>query len=447
MFKRILIAYSGSIASEHALKLAFELARLSGASLTALSVEEKLPAYAASVGEVEEAKLQMDAYFSRLQEEAQVRARSAGVTLDTIVLAGQAAQTIVRYADEEGFDLIVVGADGGRGLGGTADRVAELAHCPVLIARSSLLAIQVRDVMSKDVAAVPPGAPLAELVELLVERQLKAVPVVEAGKLVGIVTGGDLLQRAGMGLRLSLQRSLPPEMVAELAQSLASGGKTAADVMSAPVVSIREKARVAEAVRLMTDKRLKRLPVVDERGALVGMVSRFDVLAAFAGLTGTEATLPAAGVTLPSTAGDLMFREVPTTTPDASVSEVLRKLVSTPLRRVVVVDASRHVLGIIIDSSLLARLQHQAEPGTLRAFLSFLSRPSEVDFDISGTAADVMERRVYMVRQDAPLSEVLQMMLANRVKRLVVVDSERRLVGMVDRDSLLRAISRGIASR
>jgi len=58
-----------------------------------------------------------------------------------------------------------------------------------------------------------------------------------------------------------------------------------------------------------------------------------------------------------------------------------------------------------------------------------------------------MERRVYMVRQDAPLSEVLQMMLANRVKRLVVVDSERRLVGMVDRDSLLRAIGRGIASR
>ena len=445
MFKRILVAFDGSFASEQALKLALQLARPTGASVTALSVEEKLPAYAASVGEVEEVKLQMDAYFARLQEGARERARASGVALDTAVRAGQAAQAILRFAEEWGSDLIVVGADGRRGLGGTADRVAEAAHCSVLIARSSLLALQVKDIMSQDITVVSSSTSLAELVKLLVERQLKAVPVVDGGKVVGIVTGGDLVQRSGMGLRLSLQRSLPPEMLAEQVRGLAAEAKTAADVMSAPVVSIGENARVAEAIRLMTERQLKRLPVLDAYGALVGMVSRFDVLAAFAGFPGVQAALPVPGLPLPQTAGDVMFRDVPGIAPEATVSEVLEKLVSTPLRRVVVVDPSRRVLGIIVDAALLSRLSRRGAPGALRALLSFLSSRSGEPLDISGTAADVMERRVYTVRQDAPLSEVLQTMLSNRVKRLVVVDAERRLVGMVDRASLLRAIGAGIA--
>jgi len=98
-----------------------------------------------------------------------------------------------------------------------------------------------------------------------------------------------------------------------------------------------------------------------------------------------------------------------------------------------------------VDAALLSRLSRRGAPGALRALLSFLSSRSGEPLDISGTAADVMERRVYTVRQDAPLSEVLQTMLSNRVKRLVVVDAERRLVGMVDRASLLRAIGAGIA--
>lgn len=56
MFKHILIGFDGTPGSEQALKLGVALASMTGASLVALSVEEKLPAYAASVGEVEETK-------------------------------------------------------------------------------------------------------------------------------------------------------------------------------------------------------------------------------------------------------------------------------------------------------------------------------------------------------------------------------------------------------
>lgn len=85
----------------------------------------------------------MDIYFARVQTVALEMARAAGVTLNTAVRAGHAAETIIRFADEGGFDLIVIGADGWLGLGGTADRVAERTPCSVLIARASPLSMHV----------------------------------------------------------------------------------------------------------------------------------------------------------------------------------------------------------------------------------------------------------------------------------------------------------------
>lgn len=441
MFKNILIALDGTPGAEQALKQAIALARLAGAALTALSVEEKLPAYAASVGEVQEAKREMDAYFARAQAAALESARAAGVALNTAVRAGHAAQAIVRFADEGGFDLIVLGAGGRRGLGGVADQVAEKAACSVLIARQPLL--RVRDVMSREVATVSPATPLAQLVEFLVRRAVKAVPVVDEGCVVGIVTGGDLLRRGGLGLRLSLQQRLPPEVLAEQLQQLAEQGKTASEVMTAPVITVRDSAQVSEAARLMTDKHLKRLPVIDAQGALVGIVSRLDVLATVASAAQSGDALPALQAGPLHTAGDVMFRDVPTVEPSTPLQEVLNKLVAAPMRRVVVVDETRRVKGIIVDADLLERISPRAAPGVFRSLVAAFSQAPVATPTLSGQAADVMSRQVFAVRQDTPLSQVVQMMIEKRVKRLVVTDAENRLVGMVDRQSLLRAVSGG----
>jgi CBS-domain-containing membrane protein/nucleotide-binding universal stress UspA family protein len=441
MFRRILVGLDGTPAAELALRQAIDLARLTGASLTALSVEEKLPAYAASVGEVEETRREMDAFFARVQAAAVAQAQAAGVTLQTVVRAGRAAATISAFAQEGGFDLVVLGVGEGRGLGSTADRVAESAPCSVLIVRSAFWHLRVADVMSREVVTVRPDTPLAEVVELLVRRRLKAVPVLDEGRVVGIITGGDLLQRAGMGLRLSVQRSLPPAELAAQLRELAAQQKTAADVMSQPVITVRADAKVSDAVALMTRERVKRLPVVDEQGALVGIVSRLDVLAAAAsGVAGAEA-LPALQPGAWRVARDVMFRDVPTVSPDASLSEVVERLLATPLRRVVVVDEARRVLGIIVDNDLLARVRRAMPSRAWSALLGRLARGSAEPLDLAGRAADVMERQVYTVPEDAALADVLRTMLEHRVKRVVVTDAQGRLVGMVDRATLLDTIS------
>lgn len=138
-FRRILVAIDGSECSDHAFSTALEMAALAGAKLTALAVEGPLPAYAATIGEVDEVKREKDAYFQTLVAAARTQGEEAGVEIDVVVRPGHPAELISRMAEEGGYDLIVLGHRGhfvrDRLLGSTADRVAEHAHCPVMIVR------------------------------------------------------------------------------------------------------------------------------------------------------------------------------------------------------------------------------------------------------------------------------------------------------------------------
>jgi nucleotide-binding universal stress UspA family protein len=138
-FKRILAAIDGSDCSTRAFAKALELAELTNAHLTALAIEGPLPAYAATIGEVEEVKREKDRYFNALAAAARTQAEMAGVEIDVEVPPGHAAELISRYAAEGGYDLVVLGHRGhfvrNHLLGSTADRVAEHAPCPVMIVR------------------------------------------------------------------------------------------------------------------------------------------------------------------------------------------------------------------------------------------------------------------------------------------------------------------------
>jgi nucleotide-binding universal stress UspA family protein len=138
-FEKILAAIDGSEASDRAFAKALELASLTGAKLTALAVEGPLPAYAATIGEVDEVRREKDAFFERLLGSTRQQADAAGVELEVELRPGHAAELIVRVAREKQADLIVLGHRGhflrDHVLGSTADRVSEHAACPVMIVR------------------------------------------------------------------------------------------------------------------------------------------------------------------------------------------------------------------------------------------------------------------------------------------------------------------------
>jgi nucleotide-binding universal stress UspA family protein len=138
-FQRILVAIDGSESSERAFAKGLELAALAQARVTALAVEGPLPAYAATIGEVDEVKREKDIYFNALAARAKQQAEEAGLDIDVQVRAGHAAELISQVATEGSYDLVVLGHRGhflrDHLLGSTADRVAEHAPCPVMIVR------------------------------------------------------------------------------------------------------------------------------------------------------------------------------------------------------------------------------------------------------------------------------------------------------------------------
>lgn len=140
MFRKILVAYDGSAGAKRALRTGIELARASRGQLFSLSVREHLPYFATTVDEVDEAQDRIDHFFVRVTEEARTLARAEGVELETVVRPGHEVETVVTFAREGGFDLLVVGFTGhsnvfGRIMGGTAQNLVRLAPCPVLIVK------------------------------------------------------------------------------------------------------------------------------------------------------------------------------------------------------------------------------------------------------------------------------------------------------------------------
>jgi CBS-domain-containing membrane protein len=138
----------------------------------------------------------------------------------------------------------------------------------------------VKDLMTTQVVTVGPETPFKEIVALLAEHRVSAVPVVDDDRhVLGIVSEADLLLKEefpepdlDIPLFWTKRRRLEREKAA---------GATARDLMSSVVVSTAPEATVAEAARRMHAAGVKRLPVIDEDGRLVGIVGRGDLLKVF----------------------------------------------------------------------------------------------------------------------------------------------------------------------
>ena len=107
----------------------------------------------------------------------------------------------------------------------------------------------------------------------------------------------------------------------------------------------------------------------------------------------------------------------------------------------VIVDADRTIRGIIHDWDLLQCFVRQNSPTLVAKILGVLTQREAVPATLEGTAEEVMSREVLSVSPDTPLSEVIRTLVDNGVKRLVVADEKGRLLGMVDRDVILKALA------
>jgi CBS domain-containing protein len=138
----------------------------------------------------------------------------------------------------------------------------------------------VRDVMTTKVETVEPWAPFTEIVTRLAEHRISAAPVVDPeGNVLGVVTEADLLlKQEHPDPKLDIPLIWSRRRRREREKAAAS---VARELMTTPPVTVLPTITVTEAARRMHTAGVKRLPVVDEAGRLVGIVSRADLLKVF----------------------------------------------------------------------------------------------------------------------------------------------------------------------
>jgi CBS domain-containing protein len=139
---------------------------------------------------------------------------------------------------------------------------------------------RVRDVMTWEVVAVGEQATFKEIAATMAEHRVSALPVLDAeGRVAGIVSEADLLLKEEFAERPARGRLLQGGR--QRAERAKAAGATAAELMTAPAVTVGPDATVTEAARLLHRHGIKRLPVVDPAGPLLGIVSRADLLKIF----------------------------------------------------------------------------------------------------------------------------------------------------------------------
>jgi CBS domain-containing protein len=137
--------------------------------------------------------------------------------------------------------------------------------------------MRVEEVMTKRVVTIAPQASLKEASALLLDRRVSGVPVVDDGKLVGILSESDIVAKETSGYSngeadTDEQRHLRRERAAQ----------TVAEAMTPSPFTVEPWMGVWTAADLMAVHGVNRLPVVDTQGSLVGIVTRNDLVRAFA---------------------------------------------------------------------------------------------------------------------------------------------------------------------
>lgn len=139
--------------------------------------------------------------------------------------------------------------------------------------------IRAKDVLATDFVEAPviyvePNKTVREIALLLSNKKISAVPVVDDGEIVGIVSEGDLIQRHELGMETSVAGQGPPKVNIDYAKS---HGTHACDVMSRDVITVSEETSLDEIVGTLLAKNIRRVLVMRE-AKLVGVISRSDIV-------------------------------------------------------------------------------------------------------------------------------------------------------------------------
>lgn len=139
--------------------------------------------------------------------------------------------------------------------------------------------ISVREIMTEKVVTVKGDTEIKEAARLLSENRISGLPVIDNnGRVIGLVTEADILASAGIKREHRFMHILKHLF----GEPVPSGrkGEYVKDIMTSPAITTSADAEIREVAKILDEKRIKRLPVVDKEGRLIGIISRADIIKA-----------------------------------------------------------------------------------------------------------------------------------------------------------------------
>ena len=292
----------------------------------------------------------------------------------------------------------------------------------------------VSEVMTHKVVTLTNNMPVADAWERMLKHLVKGLPVLNSqNEVVGMLTDEDLLERAGLEQHLSIAKRLDEQTIRTEFTALKKSPLKVADVMTKPVITVRDNESLGIAAARMAKHSLKRLPVLDEKGKLIGVLSRVDVLRQVLS-DETKKQVAKAPTGAARTLKDIMVSKIPTVDEDALLADVIARFLEAGTRRLVVTGKDSRPLGLISDADAVMRVQPAIRRGVMQALRGKRKAPDE-----KATAAKLMSPGVLTALPDTLLTDAAQKMLSPDRKWLVVVDIEGKAVGLVDRQVLFKA--------
>lgn len=292
----------------------------------------------------------------------------------------------------------------------------------------------VRSIMSRGVISIRETSPFAEIVAITTREGIRSIPVLNADKiLVGIITDNDL-RRVGLHANLTMLQQMNLE---ERHHEIRGHETTSArSIMTEEPISILHTDPIAKLLDLINAHHLKRLPVVDRSGHLMGMITRSDILREI-----VAHDIPASGgydsdVDWQATLADIDLESVLTVTIDVSIQHALQMMLENEAKRVVVLDQEK-IVGIVTENDLIQRMLNGEREQLIDVLQGDISLE---DVTFSQQVHEVMTAPVISLEINALVYLALQSLIENQIKRLPVVNNKGQLQGMVGRAGLMKIL-------
>jgi len=277
---------------------------------------------------------------------------------------------------------------------------------------------RVEEAMTTPVVVVKPGANLAHVRRLMVRYRVGRIVVVDnALRPIGIVTKSDFVKLASRPLVKRSLESIPVE-----------------EIMTPNPVVIEADKGLKEAARLMLQHGVSGLPVVDDKGRLVGIITKTDIVRVYAERIRGRYR-----------ASDYMYHDPPMVSLTHSISYVIELLEHHPSHRVLVVDGGK-LVGIIAPSDIAfsaSPIVHMKEKSKhVRRFEELpKGRLGPVYDYIITVAQDVMTPDPVTASPDDDLAAVAQLMIRGGFSSVPIVEEEDEVKGLVVKHNILEAVA------